>query len=349
MPIDFWSTAGFDAKLHANLGLTRQQWLDANDVDLRYIAGPSYAGPELRELKGGLEQDVFGVGRRKVVISTPGGQETYKELAYSPLAEAATVEQIEKYDHWPSPDWFDYSGIKAQCQAIRKAGRVVVFVGDRLNRLAQLKPAMYLRGVEQIFMDLAINPEIAKAIFARIRRFYLAYAERIFSAANGKIDIVLTGDDFGSQNGPLLSPAMWTDFLAEGFAGYIDLAHSFGLKVMHHTCGGVEPIIPLMIRKGLDILQSLQPEAAGMDQLQIKKRFGEQLCFQGGISIQSTLPHGSENDVKDQVKYVVETLAPGGGYILGTAHNIQADVPVANVQALFKAYQQYAGYGPQRL
>jgi len=344
VPIDFWSTSGFDAKLKSTLSLTRQQWLDAHDVDLRYIPGPSYVGPELRPLAGDLAQDVFGVGRRKIAVPTDDGQETYSEVAHSPLADAETVEQINDYDHWPSPDWFDYSGIEAQCDTIRNANRVVVFMGDRLNRVAQLKPAMYLRGVEQIFMGLVLNPEIAKAIFNKIRNFYLDYTERIFTAANGKIDILLTGDDFGSQNGPLVSPAMWTEFFGRGFAYYIDLAHSFGLKVMHHTCGSVVPIIPLMIERGLDILQSLQPEAAGMEPAGLKRRFGDKLCFQGGISIQSTLPLGQPADVEKQVQQTIDALAPGGGYILGTAHNLQADVPIANAQALMAAYHRYAPY-----
>ena len=345
MPFDFWSTTGFDDKLHLELGLSRQQWLDQHDVDLRYIPGPAYIGPELTPLQGQLDHDIFGVGRKKVIVQTPGGRETYKELSLCPLASATSVGEIENYHHWPSPDWFDYSGIEAQCDAIRSASRIVVFQGDRLNRLAQLKPAMYIRGVEQIFMDLAINPQIAAAIFNRIRQFYLAYADRILTAANGKIDIVLTGDDFGSQNGPLLSPAMWTEFLAEGFTAYINLAHSFGPKVMHHTCGGVEPLIPLMVDRGLDILQSLQPEALGMDPANLKQRFGQQLCFQGGISIQHTLPRGNTADVDRQVKLAVQALAPGGGYILGTAHNLQADIPIANAQALFQAYKRYAVYG----
>jgi uroporphyrinogen decarboxylase len=98
--------------------------------------------------------------------------------------------------------------VEAQCEEIRGEGRVAVFMGDRLNRMAQLKPAMCLRGVEQILEDLALRPDMAVAIITRIRRFYCAYAERIFAAARGKLDLVLTGDDCGSQRGPLMSPAM---------------------------------------------------------------------------------------------------------------------------------------------
>jgi uroporphyrinogen decarboxylase len=203
---------------------------------------------------------------------------------------------------------------------------------------------MYLRGIERILLDLSLNPGVARAILSSIRHFYVAYLERILAAARGKLDILLMGDDFGSQNGPLLSPDMWVDFLGEGFTQYIDIAHRHGVRVMHHTCGGVKPLIPLMIERGLDVLQSLQPEASGMDPWELKSDFGKQLAFHGGISIQSTLPFGTPDDVRDEVRDRVGALAAGGGYILCTAHNIQSDTPVENVQALLRAYQEYGRY-----
>ncbi|MDP6779729.1 MAG: uroporphyrinogen decarboxylase family protein, partial [Candidatus Latescibacteria bacterium] len=254
------------------------------------------------------------------------------------------VEEIESYPGWPSPDWFDYGDIEAQCEAIRSNGRVVVFMGDRLNRISQLKPAMYLRGIEQILVDIVLSPEIAQAIFSHIRSFYHAYAERIFESAKGKLDVVLTGDDFGSQNGPLLSPDAWSTFLGDGFEAYAGLARCFGLRVMHHTCGAVRPIVPLMLERGLDILQSLQPEATGMEPTSLKAEFGDRLSFHGGISIQKTLPFGLPDDVRKEVRERVEALAPGGGYILCTSHNIQADTPLRNVSALLEAYGTFGRY-----
>jgi uroporphyrinogen decarboxylase len=271
--------------------------------------------------------------------------ETYKEVAGSPLASATTVEEINAYDHWPSSDWFDYSTIAAQCEKIRQQERVVVFMGDRLNRIAQLKPAMYLRGIEEIFVDMSVRPDLAHAIFSHVRNFYSSYAERIFEAAQGKLDILLMGDDFGSQNGPLLSPTMWEEFLGQGFAEYTDVAKSYNLRVMHHTCGAVRPLIPLMVERGLDILQSLQPEASDMEPRELKAEFGSRLAFHGGISIQRTLPFGTPVEVRHEVRDRVEALGPGGGYILCTAHNIQADTPVENVEALLSAYQEYGRYG----
>ncbi len=344
VPIDFWMSAGFKNKLSAALKVSGEAFLDSHDVDLRYIEGPAYVGPPLREHPDGSAEDIWGVQRRPVQVPTRDGVEIYKELAHSPLASAESVEEINDYDHWPSADWFDYSAIEAQCERIRRQKRVVVFMGDRLNRIAQLKPAMYLRGIEQIFLDIILSPELARAVFSNIRNFYRAYADRILEAARGKIDILLTGDDYGSQNGPLLSADAWLEFLAEGFAEYAEIAASHNVRLMHHTCGGVRPIIPLMIERGLDILQSLQPEASGMDARELKAEFGERLAFHGGISVQRTLPRGTPEDVRREVKDRVEALAPGGGYILCTSHNIQADTPVENTLALLKACRDYGLY-----
>jgi len=341
VPTDFWMSEGFRRKLESGMGVSAIEFLDHHDIDLRYIEGPAYVGPPLKTFADGSSEDIWGVRRKPVTVQAGDAAETYSELAGSPLASAKSVESVERYDHWPSPDWFDYSPIEAQCDAVRERGRVVVFMGDRLNRMAQLKPAMYLRGIEQVLVDMYLEPEIANAVFDHIRTFYNAYAERIFEAANGKLDIVLMGDDFGSQNGPLVSPEMWTAFLGDGFARYANLAKTYGLRVMHHTCGAVRPIVPLMIERGLDVLQSLQPEAAGMDARQLKAEFGDRLAFHGGISIQQTLPFGSVEDVRREVRDRIEALAGGGGYILCTSHNIQADAPLENVNALLDAYKDF--------
>ena len=337
-------SSGFQHKLELALNTTRRAFLDAYDIDLRYIEGPQYIGPPLRRYADGSEEDIWGVRRRAVAVPMGDGTETYKEVVHSPLGSATTVDEILLYDHWPSADWFDYRQVRAQCEAVLAEGKAVVFMGDRLNRLAQLKPAMYLRGVDQILMDMSINPHLAHAVFGKIRSFYCAYAERILEAARGKLDILLTGDDFGSQRGPLVSPRMWTEFLGEGFGQYVALAKSYGLQVMHHTCGSVRPIIPLMVDRGLDVLQSLQPEAADMDLQELKAEFGDRLSFHGGISIQRTLPFGTPEEVREEVRERVAALAAGGGYILSTSHNIQGDTPVENVVALLSAYREYGRY-----
>ncbi len=344
VPIDLWMSDGFKSKIGTTTVVALRDFQDDHDVDLRYIDCPRYTGPPMETFDDGSSRDIWGVRRLPVTMSIGDGEERYSELVEYPLTEASTVEEIVDYKYWPSPDWFDYSEIADQCRTISEKGRVAVFVGDRLNRLAQLKPAMYIRGMEQIYIDLAERAELAHAVISHIREFYLGYAERIFDAADGHLDIVLTGDDFGSQNGPLVSPTMWKQFLGNGFEQYVQLAKSYGLKVMHHTCGSVVPIIPMLIERDLDVLQSLQPEAMNMKPESLKAEFGDRLAFHGGISIQQTMPFGTVEDVRQEVKDRAETLATGGGYIFCTSHNLQADVPVENALALLNAYREFGVY-----
>jgi uroporphyrinogen decarboxylase len=344
IPIDFWATAGMIAKLEAGLGRSYPQFLDDYDVDLRYIVGPRYTGPPLTSAGPGETVDIWGVPRRVIEVAVPGGVERYAEVVRAPLAGAQTVDDVLSYHHWPSSDWFDYSGVERQCDDVLRQGRAVAFMGDRLSRVSQMKPAMYLRGDEPFMIDLAMNPEVARAIIGKVRQFYLGYLERVFEAARGKIDILVSGDDFGTQRGLWVSAAMWDEFIRDGFAAYNTLVKSHGVKAMHHSCGAVSELIPRLIECGLDVLQSIQPEARGMGIDELKPKYGAQLAFQGGVSVQTTLPFGGAQEIRGEVKHLAEVAGKGGGYIFGTAHNIQADTPVENVVTLMKAYHEYGVY-----
>jgi len=139
----------------------------------------------------------------------------------------------------------------------------------------------------------------------------------------------MMGDDMGGQSGPMVGVQMWRRYFRDAFRKYCDIAHSFGLKVMYHTCGDVYALIPDFIDNGLDCLQSLQPTATNMDIKRLKKEFGKNLSFQGGMDIQQVLPLGKPEDVRK---------------IFGTSHNIQADTAIENVAALFEAYHEYGVY-----
>jgi len=282
------------------------------------------------------------VPRRETVVGKGDGQQSYWEVVRCPLADCETIADVDAYQGWPSPDWFDYSVIKQQCEDCGDAG--VIFAGDRLNRIAQLKPAMYLRGAGQILMDMLLAPEMFAAVVAHIREFYLEYERRLLEAAESKIDLLMTGDDFGTQDGPLMSVQDWRQKLKPGFAAYIELAHRFEVPVMHHSCGAVSELMPDFIDAGLDVLQSLQPEARGMDPSRLKQEFGCELAFQGGIGIQQILPAGTAEQVRGEVRRLFEVMKPGGGFFAGTSHKIQADTPVNNVLALIDAYRQFGAY-----
>ncbi len=214
--------------------------------------------------------------------------------------------------------------------------------GDRLDRTAQLKPATYMRGMVAFLEDLMIRPDMAQCIIERITAYYSEYNERVFKAADGHIDIFFMGDDVGTQHGPWVSVDVYRKFFKENFRRHNDLAHRYGMKTMYHTCGNVTPLIPEFIDCGLDILQSLQP--AAMDLSKLKREYGKDLAFQGGIDIQNTLPKGSPLDVEEEVRTRARTLGNEGGYIFGTAHNILPDVPIENIAVLFDAYVEHGKY-----
>jgi uroporphyrinogen decarboxylase len=137
---------------------------------------------------------------------------------------------------------------------------------------------------------------------------------------------------------------MWERFFAPGFREYIRIIQSFRARAMHHTCGSVAALVPAMVQCGLQVLQSLQPEAMASDLPELKKQYTKTLAFHGGISIQRTLPLGTAEDIRREVHDRVAVLAPSGGYILCTAHNVQADCPLENVEALLQAYREEGRY-----
>lgn len=348
VPRDLWATPEVLALLRERFSAPDEATvLDRLGVDLSYAAGPSYQGQELRAWdtpEGRVSEDPWGVRRIEKRSAQGQAEWTYKHVVDSPLALAASPADVHAYGRWPDPAGWDFTSLRAQCQAIRGRGRAVVNAGDRLDRTAQLKTMMYLRGMEQAYLDLRCSPELAEAILGHVVEYFLAYNQRVFAEAGDLIDIFMMGDDFGTQQGPMMSPELWRRLLKPGFRAYIELAHRHGLPVMHHTCGSVVELIPDFIECGLDVLQSVQPGAAGMDLATLKREYGRDLCFHGSIDIQQTLPRGTPEDIRREVRERMAAGKPGGAFIICTAHNLTPDVPLGNIAALFEAYEEFGWY-----
>ena len=349
IPVDYWACGEVTSRLLAyhNLG-HEEQLLERLGVDLRYVMGPAFAGQQLRRREDGMTVDHWGVVRRPMTVEGTDRAErswtwSYLHVHQPPLEQFSSVAELEAYPHWPSADIWDYSGVRQECQAARETGCAVVNGGDRLDRTAQLKPAMYLRGTEQFMSDLLLEPKLAQCILEHIVEYYLEYNRRVFEAAGDTIDIFFMGDDMGTQTSLWVSPRHYRQFFKASFRRFNDLAHAHGLKTMYHSCGNVTALVPDFIDCGLDILQSLQP--AAMDLAALKREYGRDLTFQGGMDIQQTLPSGTPAEVAAEVRQRAETLGQGGGFIFGTAHNLLPDVPTDNIVALFKAYLEYGRYG----
>jgi uroporphyrinogen decarboxylase len=199
----------------------------------------------------------------------------------------------------------------------------------------------YMRGFEQAFMDLVLAPDLFHAIISRVTDFFIAYVHRTLSAVPGAVDLVFTADDIGGQNGLLKSLPMWEEHIKPYHLRLNAAIHEHGAKVIYHSDGSVTDAVPGLVDMGIDVLQALQFDAAKMDPGDLKTRFGDRLCFEGGVSVQHTLPWGTPEDVVAETKHLIDTLGKDGGYILGPSHAIQAGTPPENIVAMFDTAASY--------
>lgn len=204
-----------------------------------------------------------------------------------------------------------------------------IVVGDLWER------ATFMRGMEAILLDLALNRRFVEELLRGLTDYILQTMEILFSRFT--FDGVFVSDDYGTQRGMLMSPAHWRQLIKPRLTEIYDLAKKHDKTILHHSCGDIRPIIGDMIDIGMDVLHPIQPEA--MDVVQLKREFGSQLTFCGGIRTQDLLPYGTPQQVRDEVKYLKDVLGEGGGYILEPGITLQDDVPMANALALIDEAQ----------
>jgi uroporphyrinogen decarboxylase len=170
--------------------------------------------------------------------------------------------------------------------------------------------------------------------------------DEFLSELGKNVDIICIGDDLGTQDSLLMSPKTYREILKPIHADYIDfIKDRTDAKVFFHTDGDVSPLIDDLIEIGVDILNPIQTSAGNMSDLsELKERFGDEIVFCGAIDTQNVLPNGSPEDVRSEVKRVIGTLGPGGGYLLSAVHTIMEEVPAENVLAMVDAVREYGSY-----
>ncbi|MHB1318121.1 MAG: uroporphyrinogen decarboxylase family protein, partial [Anaerolineae bacterium] len=303
-----------------HLGIADDQALyDRLHIDRPFTVGPRYIGPPLSS-----DEDVFGIRYRMMDY----GAGAYREAVANPLAGFSTVAEIEVQYRWPSPDWWTYDHLREQIR-----GREAMPIrGGGSEPFLTYKD---LRGDEQAYMDLILNPEIVQYCLDRL--FELAYQNtlRIYEAIPGQVMITYVAEDMGSQSSLLFSPAQIRSFLLPSMKRMMTLAHEAGAYVFFHSDGAVRPILPDMIATGIDVLNPIQWRCAGMEREGLKADFGSQVVLHGAVDNQYTLPFGSAADVRNEVIENIRVLGAGGGYILAPCHNIQAITPPENVVAMY--------------
>jgi uroporphyrinogen decarboxylase len=190
-------------------------------------------------------------------------------------------------------------------------------------------------------MDLLVNPELASYCLDIL--FDLAYEStvRIYEAIPGRVNISYVAEDFGSQASLLFSPKQIRTIFIPRMKRMINLAHSAGAYAFFHSDGAVRPILPDMIAAGIDVLNPIQWRCVGMERAGLKRDFGEDLIFHGGVDNQQTLPFSAPADVREEVGANIEILGAGGGYIIAPCHNIQPNTPPENVVAMYEAGREF--------
>ena len=194
--------------------------------------------------------------------------------------------------------------------------------------------AWYLRGLEELMMDMLAAPEMAHCLFERTAALQQFAAEQF---ARAGVDIIITGDDVAGQKGLLMSLETWREFLKPRLAATVRAVKQAnpGAYVFYHSDGNVEPLIPELIEIGIDILNPVQPEC--MDPAAIKRRYGDRLSFWGTVSVQRTMPFGTPDEVRAEVRARIRDVGRGGGLILAPAHVLGPETPWENIVAFFEA------------
>ncbi len=290
------------------------------------IAGPVPA-PVEQVLSADSLLDSWGITWRR----PPGNY--YYEIIDPPLRHA-TIDDLACYP-WPQvADPSRFAGLKAKAKAIQDAGYAVV----ALSGVSVFEYCYMLRGVEAWLTDLAANPDFALALLRRVADLQREAACRMMEEAGKYIDVVITGDDLGSQKAPLISPKMYRRMIKPIHAELLAAIKSrTKAKIFYHSDGNIYPLLADLIEIGVDLLNPVQVSAADMsDTARLKREFGQRLSFCGAIDTQSVLPYGTPDDVRREVRQRIRDLGPGGGYILAAVHCLQPDVPPENVVAMFE-------------
>ena len=192
-----------------------------------------------------------------------------------------------------------------------------------------------LRGFENIMMDSVVAPDFYEEMLDNIMNLYLAFVDY---TTDLPIDAIMFGDDWGDQRGIILGPELWRKFLKPRWAKIYDAVHTKGKFVISHCCGSMVDVMPDVIEMGLDVLESVQPEARGMNPYELKKNWGDKITFWGCLGTQSIIPYGTPDDIKSEVSRLCKEMGRGGGFILSSAKPLQPETSTENAVAVFEAF-----------
>jgi uroporphyrinogen decarboxylase len=276
--------------------------------------------------------DEWGMTQRR-----PRPDGLYFSVVTSPLDRPDLTAEHVRAHPWPDTgDPQRIAGLRAEAQAYRDQGRAVMLKGV-LAGIFEM--SQRVRGMENILTDLVSDEALACVILDRMVEAKVRFWEMALPQLGDLVDIVSEADDYGTQTSQLISPRMFRQIFKPRLRAVFTRIRQLAphAKLFFHSCGSIRPILPDLIDIGVDILNPIHAAATGMAPAALKRDFGKDVCFWGGgVDTQSVLPSGSPRAVRDDVRRNIDALAPGGGYVFNTVHNIQADVPPQNIIAMIE-------------
>jgi len=261
---------------------------------------------------------------------------SYTEIIRHPLGDDPDGEKLRKYTI-PDPDAPEvYLPMR---RLVKEYGKTHFLCGA--VPCSFFEAAWYTHGLEETMMDMVLRPDYVEALFDKVMQFPLRAGTHMVEEG---ADMIWLGDDVGMQERMIMSPVIWRQMLKPRLATLISAFKKKNRNVLvaYHSCGNIEPIIGDLIEIGLDVLNPIQPLA--MDAAELKRKYGDRLSFWGSICIQKTLPYGSIDDIRNEVRQRMETIGKGGGLLLGPAHNVQADTSLTNLLAFYDAARELGVY-----
>jgi uroporphyrinogen decarboxylase len=264
-------------------------------------------------------EDEWGIGWGVQAYETPYGVGHYTEIVGHPLAGDEAIGRYQPPDPERPELYVDAA------QAVADFKEEYWIVGVTVTTI--FETAWALRGLEQLLLDMVMDPDLANQILEIPYQYHLTAAKKLVSLG---VDMIWTGDDIGTQHAMMISPRMWRQFLKPRMANFFSELRQINpnLKIAYHSDGDITPVIPDLIEIGMDVLNPVQP--ASMDPAEIKANFGDKLCFWGSIDEQHTLPFGTPAEVEAEVLQRLRTIGHDGGLVLAPTHHVQLDTPLEN-------------------
>jgi len=244
------------------------------------------------------------------------------------------------WDHAGDPDFWEQ--LRAKALDLRRTSdrALMLVIGCNL-----FEWGTFLRRMDNFLMDLVAEPEQVEALLDALMERHLASLEKACQAVGDVADIIRFGDDLGTNGGPFMSPNTYRTLFKPRHKILCDYVHKHTkMKTFLHSCGSIRALLPDLIEAGFDVINPVQTTCQGMEAGGLKRDFGKDICFWGGgCDTRTILPHGTPQEVKDDVKRRLEIFMPGGGFVFNTVHNILPDVPPQNIVAMFEAVEGFNG------